>query len=145
MHLFFVLKIYFNMKKLFIMLTIAGGLLVVTAQDSAAQKDRLTTKTATKKMGYTVLNPGEVITVYKYVHAAHSPKETEKYAPKYFFVTKASDVLQPLTKTNLKKAFPENHTFHDGLDANFKEDKELASYDDFHKMYKINWIYKSHP
>ena len=131
------------MKKLFFMLAITGVLLVITSQNSVAQNGTLTTKTATKAMGYTVLNPGEAITIYKYVHAAHSPKEAEKYAPKYFFVTQASDVLQELTKTNLKKAFPENHAFHDALDANFKEDKELINYDGFHKMYKINWLYKN--
>ena len=42
------------------------------------------------------MNPGEPITIYKYVHASHLPKETEKYVPKYFFVTKSSDVLQLL-------------------------------------------------
>ena len=71
------------------------------------------------------------------------PKEAEKYAPKYFFVSGSTDVLQELTKENLKKAFPDNHPFHDALDENFKEDKELINYDSFHKMYKINWIYKN--
>lgn len=108
-----------------------------------AQKESLTSGTATKEKGYTVINPGESITVYKYVHAAHSPKEAEKYAPKYFFTTGSSDVLQELSKKNLKKAFPNDHAFHDALDANFKEDKELISYDEFHKMYKLNWILKN--
>jgi len=54
-----------------------------------------------------------------------------------------SDALQELTKMNLKKAYPENHGFHDVLDTNFKEDKELTSYDEYHKMYKINWILKN--
>ena len=42
-----------------------------------------------------------------------------------------------------KKAFPDNHAFHDALDVNFKEDKELISYDDFHKLYKVSWVYKN--
>ena len=128
------------MKKLLSIALLATGLFI--ASNASAQKDELTTKTATKKMGYTVINPGEAITIYKYVHAAHSPKETEKYAPKYFFVTKTTDVLQELTIINLKKISPENHPFHDALDANFKEDKELNAYDSFHKMYKINWLLK---
>ena len=128
------------MKKLLSIVLLASGLFV--ALNASAQKEELTTKTATKKMGYTIINPGEPITIYKYVHAAHSPKETEKYAPKYFFVTKSTDVLQELTITNLKKISPENHLFHDALDVNFKEDKGLYAYDNFHKMYKINWLLK---
>jgi len=109
-----------------------------------AQKESLTNKTATKEKGYTVLNAGEAIVIYKYQHPSHSPKEAEKYGPKYFFTTGSSNELQPLTKTNLKKAFPENHPFHDALDATFKEDKELTLYDNFHKMYKVSWLIKNH-
>jgi hypothetical protein len=130
------------MKKMYFLLMLAGSLLVFV-QYSVAQKTPLTTKTATKKMGYTILNAGATIQIYKYVHAAHSPKEAEKYAPTYFFITSSSEVLQPLTKENLKKVFPDNHPFHDALDANFKENKELINYDSFHKMYKINWLYKN--
>ena len=129
------------MKKLFPFLL--SGICLFTVSQATAQVENPTTKTATKKMGYTIMNPGEQITIYKYVHASHSPKETEKYAPKYFFVTKSSDALQELTKENLKKAFPDSHTFHDALDDNFKEDKELINYDNFHKMYKINRIYQA--
>ena len=108
-----------------------------------AQKEKVTSATATKDKAYTILNAKEPIVIYKYQHASHSPKEAEKYAPKYFFTTPSSNVLQELTKSNLKKAFPNDHPFHDALDANFKENKELISYDDFHKMYKINHIYAS--
>lgn len=129
------------MKKILSLILIAISLLA--ASQVMAQKESLTSTTATKEKGYTVINPGEPITIYKYVHASHSPKEAEKYAPKYFFTTSSSDALQELTKMNLKKAFPQNHPFHDALDANFKEDKELINYDDFHKMYKVSWVYKN--
>lgn len=89
------------------------------------------------------MNPNEAIVLYKYQHAAHSPKEAEKYVPKYFFTTKSSDVLKELTKDNLKKAFSANHSFHDAIDANFQVDAELINYDDFHKMYKVNRILQS--
>ena len=123
---------------------LAGSLLAIT-QYSLAQDPNMTTITATAAKGYTVLNSKEPIIIYKYAHPAHSAKEADKYAPTYFFTTSASDALQPLTKMNLKKAYPNNHPFHDALDANFKEDKELNSYDDFHKMYKINWLLKNNP
>lgn len=128
------------MKKIVFLAVLTTGLL--TFSPSIAQdKKSVTVKTATKSMGYTVINPAEQpVTIYKYVHKAHSPKETEKYAPKYFFVTKSSDVLQELTKENLKKAFPENHAFHDALDAGFTTDSALPDYDSFHKMYKVNHL-----
>ena len=107
----------------------------------SAQKQVITSETATKEKGYTVLNPGELIAIYKYQHLSHSPKEAEKYAPKYYFTTSNSNILQELTKMNLKKAFPNDHAFHDALDVNFREDKELINYDDFHKMYKLNRVY----
>jgi len=128
------------MKKLLSIALLITGLFAASL--AIAQKEEPTTKTATKKMGYTIINPGEAITIYKYVHAAHSPKETEKYAPKYFFVTSSSDVLRALTITNIKKIWPKNHPFHDAMDANFKEDKDLYEYDSFHKMYKVNWLLK---
>lgn len=92
---------------------------------------------------YKILNPGEPLLIYVYQHQSHSPKEAEKYAPMYFFSVDATSSPQPLTKANLKAAFPDSHKFHDALDANFKEDKELYAYDSFHKMYKVNWLLKN--
>ena len=37
----------------------------------------------------------------------------------------------------------DNHKLHNALDAQFKYDNELYAYDDFHKMYKLNWIIKN--
>jgi len=110
-----------------------------------AQKGKITSAKAANDKNYTVLNAKESIVIYKYQHLGHSPKDAEKYTPTYFFTTGSYDVLQELTKLNLKKAFPANHPFHDALDATFKDDKELISYDDFHKMYKVNWLLKQHP
>ena len=110
-----------------------------------AQKGKITSAKAANDKNYTVLNAKESIVIYKYQHLGHSPKDAEKYTPTYFFTTGSYDVLQELTKLNLKKAFPANHPFHDALDATFKDDKELISYDDFHKMFKVNWLLKQHP
>ena len=107
-----------------------------------AQNETITSATATKEKGYTVLNPSELIIIYKYQHLSHSPKEAEKYAPKYYFTTANSNVLQELTKMNLKKAFPDNHPFHDALDAQFENDNGLNAYDSYHKMYKVSWLLK---
>ena len=92
---------------------------------------------------YKILNPGESLLIYVYKHPAHSPKEAEKYPPMYFFSTDAASAPQPLTKANLKAAFPDNHKFHDALDVQFKKDEELYAYDKFHKMYKLNSIMRT--
>ena len=91
---------------------------------------------------YKILNPGEAILIYVYQHPAHSPKEATKYGPMYFFSTDAVAVPQALTKANLKTAIPNNYKFHDALDAQFKDDDELYTYDSFHKMYKLNRLYE---
>src|SRR5215510_8648978 len=56
----------------------------------------------------------------------------------YFFSVGPDGEVLPLTILNLKKAFPDNHTFHDLLDMSFKHDSDLTKYDDFHKMFKVN-------
>ena len=56
----------------------------------------------------------------------------------YFFSVGPNGDVQPLTILNLKKAFPDNHAFHDLLDMSFKHDSDLTKYDDFHKMFKVN-------
>ena len=131
------------MKKLSLLMIIIIS--VCSFYQAKAQNENVTSKTATKKNGYTRLNNDGVITLYKYIHASHSPKEAEKYKPKYFFTTPSSDVLQPLTKDNIKNAFPDNHPFHDALDATISSDQDLTMYDTFHKMYKLNWLLKEHP
>src|SRR5581483_900587 len=56
----------------------------------------------------------------------------------YFFSVGAAGRVVPLTRENLKRALPENHAFHDSLDQMFTADKDLALYDTFHKMFKVN-------
>lgn len=92
---------------------------------------------------YMILNPGEALLIYVYKHPGHSPKESEKYAPTYFFSANESSAPEPLTKANLKAAFSGNNKFHDALDAEFKTDTELHTYDQFHKTYKLNEIMKN--
>ena len=92
---------------------------------------------------YKILNPGEAFLIYIYQHPAHSPKETANYGPMNYFTINVIDPPKLLTKANLKAAFLQNHKFHDALDTNFRSDKELVDYDDFHKMYKLNWLIKS--
>lgn len=91
------------------------------------------------KKEYKVLNPGEFPVLYVYQHLS-STKGPSKFVAEYYFSTDPSTNVQDLAKENLKAAYPENHKFHDALDATFKTDEGLASYDSFHKMYKINHL-----
>jgi len=59
----------------------------------------------------------------------------------YFFSTGLEAPIQPLTKSELKKALPNNHPFHDKLDAQFPGE-EVSGYDSFHKTFKVNHLLK---
>lgn len=89
---------------------------------------------------YKILNPVEGLLLYEYQHPAHSPKNAEQYPVMHFFSSGADGPVQPLTLANVKAAFPDSHKFHDALDAQIKQDKDLVAYDAFHKMYKLNWL-----
>ena len=56
----------------------------------------------------------------------------------YYFSLGPQGQIQALTLNNLKQAFPDNHKFHDSLDMMFGTQQNLAVYDDFHKMFKVN-------
>ena len=92
---------------------------------------------------YKILNPRESLLIYYYDHLAHPPKAAAQFPVMYFFTNDVAAAPQPLTKANLKAAFPENHKLHDAIDAQFGSDMELYDYDSFHKMYKLNWIIKN--
>lgn len=89
-----------------------------------------------------LINKGEPIALYKYNHPAHSAKEAGNYTTRYFYQIDSAGAILPLTKENLKRSTPSSHKFHEELDAQFKSDSDLAAYDTFHKMYKLNWLYK---
>ena len=63
---------------------------------------------------------------------------TNRTVREYYFSVGASGPIQELTMENLKKAFPENHRFHDWLDATFGGGQDPTAYDEFHKMFKVN-------
>jgi hypothetical protein len=60
---------------------------------------------------------------------------------KYYFSLKGDDLMQPLTAANLKKAFPGNKQFHYSLDAQFRDENDLAAYDPYSKQYKIKDLF----
>lgn len=85
---------------------------------------------------YPLLNPYETILIYKVTSG--SPGKGGSPTTNYYFSKDAKDQLEDLTISNIKKAFPDNHKFHDAIDIEFKSDADLARYDSFHKIYKVN-------
>lgn len=90
-----------------------------------------------------LLNPNEEILIY--THVVSRPAKGQTNVTNYYFSKDALSPTQSLTIKNVKKAFPDNHAFHMKLDEMFKYNTELAAYDDFHKVYKLNWILKQSP
>ncbi len=87
---------------------------------------------------YQVINPTEKILLYIIKIPASKNQSGSTY---FYFSPSATDEIRDLTLENLKRAFPDNHKFHDALDAEFSSGNNLARYDSFHKMYKVNRIY----
>lgn len=89
---------------------------------------------------FAILNPTESILIFQHTTIA---SKNQKAATIYYFSFAGSDVTSELTLTNLKKADPDNHKFHDALDAEFKSDSDLVLYDSFHKVFKISRLYSN--
>lgn len=78
-----------------------------------------------------------------WIYFREDPKSQNKsfhIEKKYYFSVKGDGKLMELTKENLKNAFPSNHKFHDMLDAQFTSNANIAEYDSFHKMFKVNHL-----
>ncbi|MDO9001066.1 MAG: hypothetical protein Q7W45_14965 [Bacteroidota bacterium] len=87
---------------------------------------------------YPLINPDEKIMIYKIISGPAtkgSPSIT-----RYYFSKDANGKIQELTIYNIKAAFPDNHKFHDLVDMEFHSNDELAAYDTFHKIMKINRV-----
>lgn len=59
----------------------------------------------------------------------------------YFFSKMGNGEMMVLSIDNLKKAFPDNYRLHYALDANFRSDRDLITYDSFQNMYKVKYLY----
>ena len=89
---------------------------------------------------YKLLSKKGGVLLYVYQNIKKETKGSIEYESEYYFSKDIASAPQGLTKENLKASFPDNHKFHDALEATFKDDKELAAYDSFHKMYKVNHV-----
>lgn len=92
---------------------------------------------AARNEHYPILNPGEELLLYKVEQPAvgKNPGSVRLY-----FSPTAAAPIQPLTRLAVKQAFPDNHRFHDLLDAQFPPGTDLTAYDQMHHMTKLNWL-----
>ena len=83
-----------------------------------------------------IRNPDEELLLYRVTQLAvgKNPGREDVY-----FSASAAAPIQGLTLLNVKRAFPDNHRFHDLLDAQIGNG-DLTAYDQMHHMTKINWL-----
>ena len=63
-----------------------------------------------------------------------------KREKKYYYSISGKDKIIPLTIHNLKKSFPGKDVFHNFLDAQFRNDADLVSYNEIEKKYRVNHL-----
>ena len=89
------------------------------------------------KLEYQILESREL-----YIYAHETQHNNGKGMPhtihEYYFSVGPDGPIFRLTLENLKQAFPDNHSFHNLLDADFGAGQKLEEYDKFHKMFKVN-------
>lgn len=66
------------------------------------------------------------------------PKSGSRIVTTYYFSMGGDGKIVPLTLSNVKAAFPDNHKLHDAISDHFKTDESLGSMDSFHKKTEIN-------
>ena len=83
-----------------------------------------------------IFNPDEELLLYRVTQlvVGKNPGREDVY-----FSASATAPIQALTLLNVKRAFPDNHRFHDLLDAQIGNG-DLTAYDQMHRMTKINWL-----
>lgn len=61
---------------------------------------------------------------------------------KYYFSKDARSPIMPLTINNLKHAFPHYREFHDLLDLQFRNSRELMKFDPYYSEYKLKSVFR---
>lgn len=89
---------------------------------------------------YTILESGPLY-IYATERVVPDAKRT-KIVKEYWFSTGPSAPVSPLTRENVKRAFPSEHQFHHQLDMTFADDASLTAYDDAAKTFKIVALYR---
>jgi hypothetical protein len=94
-----------------------------------------------EKNAYQILDTADFFIYYRYEQVEKIKGKALLKTDEYFFSKDGGSDILLLTIENLKKAYPDNHAFHYALDAHFRNDQELITYDTYGKCYKIKYLY----
>jgi hypothetical protein len=94
-----------------------------------------------EKGKYQILDTAYFYLYYRYEQVEKVRGKSLIKTDEYFFSRNAESPIQLLTAENLKRAFPDNLPFHYAIDAEFKRDQDLITYDPYYKGYKLKYIY----
>ena len=90
--------------------------------------------------GYEVIAAGPLV-LYRYTWRVYGHRYWVDSTAHYFSTSLSTEPI-PLTRMNLKRAFPTNHAFHDLLDLSFATDAALTTYDAFHGEFRLIRIFR---
>ena len=117
--------------------------MTVTAQASAekptGKAETAAVRTIQKKKYKVIDATGfPIYTHQDYVNAAKGSMISKTF---YSFSRDTNSEVMPLTRANLKKAFPDKTEFHYALDAAFRNDQQLTAWDKYQQMYKVKYLF----
>lgn len=89
-------------------------------------------------VSYTFVEKGVIWIYFKdlNIHLGKGVKRVRQY---YYSVSGKQKIV-PLTVNNLKKSFPDKPIFHQYLDAQFRTDADLSTYDRIQSKLKVNHL-----
>ncbi|HTJ49956.1 MAG TPA: hypothetical protein VL443_10910 [Cyclobacteriaceae bacterium] len=87
---------------------------------------------------YLILNPSGQTHLYQ---LEALPSENQPATTQYYF-SRGTGEVQKLTLINIKNAFAGDLDFHESLDAEFKSDEELASYESLPRLAALLEIFE---
>lgn len=93
------------------------------------------------KRAYQILDTAGFYLYYQYEYEQPVYGKGMVKADHYYFSTTPESKLQRMTLENLKIAFAENTKFQYALDAGFRSDNDLISYDRYLHSYKIKYLF----
>jgi len=133
-------KIRFNeiIQKPFINIKHKGEKIILFKDDIYAYKKKGTIVRTHNFVSYHFLEGG-VIWIY-YRDITTLPGKGMKRERKYYYAVSGNDKILPLTIMNLKKSFPEKYAFHYMLDAQFRTDSDLVSYNVLERKSQVNHL-----
>ena len=89
---------------------------------------------------YQILENKTIVIYVADVAVTSANGKAREFVKKYFFSTTLNSAILPLTISNLKNSFPDNVKFHNKLDQEFSSEKDISTFDNNNKMYKVNYL-----